>query len=62
MAIVAALTSRPGIERVLRHLGLPIDAPGFHPARPPPQSELSFGDETADCGPDPPPPPEDFAA
>jgi hypothetical protein len=60
MEIVAALTSRPSIERVLGHLGLPLDAPGFHPARPPPQSELSFGDEMAAFYPDPPPP-EDFA-
>lgn len=61
MQIVAALTSRPNIERVLEHLGLRTDAPQFHPARPPPQSELSFGDETAAFYPDPPAP-DDFAA
>ena len=62
MEIVAALTSRPSIQRVLRYLylGLPLDAPGFHPARPPPQSELSFGDETEAFYPDPAAP-EDFA-
>jgi hypothetical protein len=46
-SIVAALTSRVSIERVLEHLGLALDAPEFHPARPPPQTELSFGDEPA---------------
>ena len=51
MEIVAALTSRSGIERVLGHPGLPLDAPRFHSARPPPQSELSFGDETANFDP-----------
>jgi len=60
MQIVAALTSRVSIERVLRHLGLTVDAPEFHPARPPPQSELSFGDATAAFYPDPPAP-EDFS-
>ena len=52
---------RPSIERVLGHFGLPLEGPGFHPARPPPQSELSFGEEAAAFYPDPPPP-EDFAA
>jgi hypothetical protein len=55
MRIVAALTSRPNIERVLEHLGLRIDAPQFHPARLPPQSELSFGDQPAAFYPDPRP-------
>ena len=32
MTIVAALTSPPTIERVLRHLGLPTAAPQLHPA------------------------------
>jgi hypothetical protein len=61
MQIVAALTSRVSIERVLEHLGLALDAPEFHPARPPPQTELSFGDEPAVVYPDPPAP-DDFAA
>jgi hypothetical protein len=61
MEIVAALTSRPTIERVLGHLRLPLDAPQFHPARPPPQIELPFGDDTAGFYPDPPAP-DDFAA
>jgi hypothetical protein len=56
---VAALTSRPNIERVLLHLGLTFDAPEFHSARPPPQAELFFGDATAAFYPDPPAP-EDF--
>lgn len=61
MQIVAALTSRVSIERVLQHLGVAVDAPEFHPARPPPQTELSFGDEPAVFYPDPPAP-DDFAA
>jgi hypothetical protein len=45
MEIVASLTSKAAITRVLGHLGLSADAPGFHPARPPPQTELPFADE-----------------
>jgi len=48
MEIVAALTSKAAITRVLGHLGLLADAPGFHPARPPPQVELPFRDEAPD--------------
>jgi hypothetical protein len=62
MQIVAALTSRPNIERVLEHLGLRTDAPQFHPARPLPQSELSFGDQPAAFYYPDPPAPDDFAA
>jgi hypothetical protein len=40
MTIVAAVTSRAGVTRILEHLGLPTDAPAFHAARPPPQAEL----------------------
>ena len=48
MEIVAALTSRPAIERVLGHLGISVEAPGFHAARPPPQTQLPFADEAPD--------------
>ncbi|HVX93653.1 MAG TPA: transposase [Polyangia bacterium] len=48
MEIAAALTSRPAIERVLRHLGISVEAPGFHAARPPPQTQLPFADEAPD--------------
>ena len=61
MEIVAALTSGHAIERVLGHLGLPLDAPELHPARPPPQMEMSFGDDPSGFSPDPPAP-DDFAA
>jgi hypothetical protein len=61
MEIAAALTSGHAIERVLGHLGLPLDAPKLHPARPPPQTEMSFGDNPSGFHPDPPAP-EDFAA
>lgn len=39
---------------MLQHLGLTVDAPAFHPARPPPQPELRFGDELAAFYPDAP--------
>jgi hypothetical protein len=42
-------------------LGLSVDAPGFHPARPPPQTELPFADEARDFVADAPAP-EDFGA
>ena len=61
MEIVAALTSKVAITRVLGHLGLSADAPGFHPARPPPQVELPFRDEAPDSVADAPAP-EDFGA
>jgi hypothetical protein len=47
MQIIGALTSCSSIERVLQHLGLNANAAAFHPAGPPPQIELSFGDEPA---------------
>jgi hypothetical protein len=56
MTIVAALTSPPAIERVLRNLGLPTAAPQLHPARPPPQVELPFDREPAPFYADPPAP------
>ena len=61
MEIVAALTSKATIARVLGHLGLSSVAPTFHDARPPPQTELPFGDEPKGFDADPPAP-EDFAA
>lgn len=48
MEIVAALTSKAAVTRVLDHLGLSADPPGFHPARPPPQVELPFADKAPD--------------
>jgi len=61
MEIVAALTSKAAITRVLRHLGLSAEAHGFHPARPPPQVELPFADEAPDFVADAPAS-EDFGA
>jgi hypothetical protein len=61
MEIVAALTSKAAITRVLGHLGLSAEAPGFHPARPPPQTELPFADEAPNFVADAPAP-EDFGA
>ncbi len=40
LTIVAAVTSRAGVMRILEYLGLPTEAPAFHAARPPPQAEL----------------------
>ena len=40
LTIVAAVTSRAGVMRILEILGLPTEAPAFHAARPPPQAEL----------------------
>jgi hypothetical protein len=48
MEIIVALTSRVAVARVLGHLGLSVEAPGFHAARPPPQTELPFADEAPD--------------
>jgi hypothetical protein len=59
MTIVAALTAPLAVGRVLRHLGLPTEAPQLHPARPPPQAELRFDREPAPFYADPLPR-EDF--
>lgn len=56
MEVVTAVTSRPAIERVLRHMGFAAEAPKFHPARPPPQVELPFVDEAQDFFADAPAP------
>jgi hypothetical protein len=53
MAIVAAVTATENLTRILKHLGLPDEAPTFHAARPPPQPELAF-DVAPAFEPDPP--------
>ena len=40
MKILAAVTAPGSIRRILRHLGLPSEAPQPHPARSPPQMEI----------------------
>ena len=55
MEIAAAVTSKAGVVPILEHMGLPTDAPAFHPARPPPQVDLPFGGFEAD-----PPAGDDF--
>lgn len=57
MEIVAAITSREAVVRILGHMGLPTEPPAPHPARPPPQATLPF--ELAGLEPDPPAP-DDF--
>ena len=46
MRIVAFVQQPLVIERILRHVGEPIEAPEVLPARPPPQGEIEF-DESA---------------
>lgn len=61
MEIVAAITSRAAIVRILGHMGLTPEAPAFHAGRPPPQTELPFADEVPDPVADAPAP-DDFQA
>jgi hypothetical protein len=57
----SAADTNGAVARVLGHLGLSAEAPGFHPARPPPQGELPFADEVPDFVADAPAP-EDLGA
>ena len=41
--VLAFLTDSKAITKILRHLGLPTDAPAVAPARPPPAAMLPFG-------------------
>jgi hypothetical protein len=59
MSIVAAVTSRVEVMRILGSLGLAHDPPSFHAARPPPQLDLSFEDAAPGFEPDPAAP-DDF--
>lgn len=60
MEIVVAVTSRDGVVRILEHMGLPSDAPAFHPPRPPPQVKLSFGTDVSSGFDADPPARDDF--
>jgi hypothetical protein len=40
MKILAVVTAPASVRRILKHLGLPTEAPLLHAARPPPQMEL----------------------
>jgi hypothetical protein len=42
MRILAFLEDPPVVERILRHIGEPTEAPEVLPARGPPQRELEF--------------------
>jgi hypothetical protein len=59
MRIIAGVTSKAAVARILGHMSLPSDAPVFHAARPPPQIELPFDDPSGGFEADPPAP-EDF--
>jgi hypothetical protein len=59
MEMVAAVTSKASIARILDHMGLPVVAPTIHPPRPPPQTDLPFDGSTPAFEPDPPAP-DDF--
>jgi len=61
MRIVAAVTSRLEVIRILVSMGLASDPPPLHAARPPPQVELTFEDAAPGFEPDPPAP-DDFSA
>jgi len=43
MRIIAFILDPPVVERILTHIGEPVDAPEVWPARGPPQAELGFG-------------------
>jgi len=40
MNILAVVATPASVPRILKHLGLPTEAPQLHPARPPPQMEF----------------------
>ena len=42
LRIIAAITSREAMTKILDHLGLPSDPPSIAPARGPPQESLDF--------------------
>ncbi len=42
MRIIAFLEDPPVVEKILRHIGEPTQAPEVLPARGPPQAELDF--------------------
>ena len=48
MKILAAITQPAAIAGILKALSLPTEAPSFHPARAPPQTEFDFDDAPAD--------------
>ena len=56
MQIVAAVTSRVEVMRILASIGLAGDPPSFHAARPPPQMELPFEGAPPGLDSDPPAP------
>ena len=57
MKILAVVTAPASVRRILKHLGLPPEAPQLHAARPPPQTELEEAPvDTVDFYPDPPGP------
>jgi hypothetical protein len=47
MRILAFIQDPPVIEKILRHIGEPTQAPEVLPARAPPQSEMEFSPEQA---------------
>jgi len=42
MQMIAAITDKPSIERILTHIGQPIGPPPIIPARGPPEREWDF--------------------
>jgi hypothetical protein len=62
MAIVAAVTARAGVTRILDHWGLATEEPRFHAARPPPQTELPLDADAAPAFEADSPAPDDVGA
>ena len=53
MRVIAFVMDPPTIERILRHIDEPVEAPPILPARSPPQGEFDFDqDAGADAWPD----------
>jgi len=60
MRVIAIVMKREVAERILRHLGLPIEPPRISPPRAPPQGDLFGGG--ADGNSADPPASDDWAA
>ena len=46
MRIIAFILEPPAIERILTHVGEPVEPPAILPARSPPQEEIQFDQAT----------------
>jgi hypothetical protein len=53
MKFIAFVVHASEIKKIVAHLGLPTDAPKFHTARGPPQSDFWDRDTSSEWGVDP---------